>query len=305
MAERFCHSPSPGERSIKTLSLVVLACLTQAAASFALGPRPPVQPADPLQVTRDVQPPEKLSGAPPSYSAEAREAGLGGTVVLQAIIDEGGNVTDVQVLKELPMGLSEEAVKAVETWKFKPATKDGRAVRVRHVLTVNFVIERIPTDDPQELLRWIAAVRAGAPPAPDAARVRAIEDDVTADRSTLLAAAEWANDYEGESRAELLAWLGGEAWRRALQRPPADVERAGWIELGLAAENRAIGIDALAVEAMVYKHLLLNLQMESMNDPCDEERVSAESYAAIYKATMTSRSYFTSHRHGGDPPGVP
>jgi len=291
---------------MKTLRLAVLVCLTQAAASFALGPRPPARPpADPLQVTRDVQPPEKLSGAPPSYTAEAREAGLGGSVVVQCIIDEGGNVTDVQVLKELPMGLSEEAVKAVETWKFKPATKDGRAVRVRHVVTVNFVLERIPTDDPRFLLRWMAEVRAGNPPAPDAALVRSIEEDVAAGRSTLAAAAEWAKDYEGESRAALLSWLGGEAWRRARQRPPADAERAGWIETGLAAENRAIGIDEHAVEAMVYKHLLLNLQMEPMTDPLERERASQESYAAIYKATMTSRSYFTSHRHGDDPPGMP
>ena len=58
---------------------------------------------------------------------------------------------------------------------------------------------------------------------------------------------------------------------------------------------------------MVYEHFLLNLQMEQMTDPREKEHASQESYAAIHKATMTSRSYFTPHQHGDDPlaPSVP
>ena len=36
------------------------------------------------------------------------------------------------------MGLSEEAVKAVKTWTFKPATLKGKPVDVYYNLTVNF-----------------------------------------------------------------------------------------------------------------------------------------------------------------------
>jgi TonB family protein len=132
---------------MKTLSLAVLVCLTQTAASFAGGPRPTDRPpGEPLWVTRDIQRPEKLSGARPFYTPEARAAGIGGAVVLQAILDEGGNVTDVEVLKGLPLGLSEAAVEAVETWKFKPAMQGGHAVRVYHIVTVNFVIDSTPPD---------------------------------------------------------------------------------------------------------------------------------------------------------------
>jgi len=59
----------------------------------------------------------------------------------EAIIDTGGNVTNVRVLKGLPMGLDRAAVEAVQKWKFKPATLEGRPVKVYYVLTVNFQVQ--------------------------------------------------------------------------------------------------------------------------------------------------------------------
>ena len=60
---------------------------------------------------------------------------------MQAIIDKAGMVTNVKVLKGLPMGLSEEAVKAIKSWKFKPATLNGKPVDVYYNLTVNFRLQ--------------------------------------------------------------------------------------------------------------------------------------------------------------------
>ena len=56
-------------------------------------------------------------------------------------IDTAGNVTNVRVLKGLPMGLDKAAVEAVQRWKFKPATLEGKAVKVYYVLTVNFQVQ--------------------------------------------------------------------------------------------------------------------------------------------------------------------
>jgi protein TonB len=76
----------------------------------------------------------------PRYTELARQARLQGVVVLQATIDERGNVVDIQILKPLRFGLDEEAVKAVSQWKFTPALLHGRPVKVYFNLTVQFEV---------------------------------------------------------------------------------------------------------------------------------------------------------------------
>ena len=82
--------------------------------------------------------PGKLSTPPPKYPRIARKAGIEGLVVVQAIITEQGQATDVVVLKGLPLGLSESAVSAVERWRFSPATLDGEPMDAYYNLKVNF-----------------------------------------------------------------------------------------------------------------------------------------------------------------------
>jgi periplasmic protein TonB len=102
---------------------------------------PEPEPTGPIYVTGDVQKPEKLSSPPPVYTEIARKARIQGVVIVQAIIDENGDVTNVSVLKGLPMGLSEAAEAAVKQWKFKPATLHGKPVAVYFNLTVNFQLQ--------------------------------------------------------------------------------------------------------------------------------------------------------------------
>ena len=59
-------------------------------------------------------------------------------VIVEAIIDKTGHVDRVRVIKGLPMGLSEEAERAVRQWHFKPGTLNGEPVDVIFNLTVNF-----------------------------------------------------------------------------------------------------------------------------------------------------------------------
>ena len=76
----------------------------------------------------------------PRYTEMARQAHLQGMVLLEAIIDERGNVVNARAQRPLPMGLTEEAIAAVTQWKFKPATLAGRPVKVYFTLRVDFLV---------------------------------------------------------------------------------------------------------------------------------------------------------------------
>ena len=104
-------------------------------------PQPAVNDA-PIHVGGEVKKPEILVKTQPRYTELARRANIEGFVGLKAIIDERGYVTDLQVTKDLPMGLDKAAVDAVRTWRFKPATLHGRPVKVYYNLTVHFTIQR-------------------------------------------------------------------------------------------------------------------------------------------------------------------
>lgn len=96
----------------------------------------------PIVVGGAVKKPEILVKTQPRYTELARRANIEGVVILKAVIDERGYVTDLMVIKTLPMGLDDAAMDAVRTWRFKPATLHDRPVKVYYNLTVNFQIQR-------------------------------------------------------------------------------------------------------------------------------------------------------------------
>jgi protein TonB len=54
------------------------------------------------------------------------------------VIDASGNVADVEVVRPVDRGLDESAAQTLRTWKFEPATKDGKPVPVKVVVEVSF-----------------------------------------------------------------------------------------------------------------------------------------------------------------------
>ncbi len=86
----------------------------------------------------EVSAPIAIDKTRPTYTAAAKEAGHQGRVVLRTVIDEEGTVVDVEVLEGQPYGLSEAAVAAVRTWRFRPARHEGEPVAVNYLLTINF-----------------------------------------------------------------------------------------------------------------------------------------------------------------------
>jgi TonB family protein len=83
-------------------------------------------------------PVEVLFKPRPEYTEEARKARDEGEVLVRVLFAATGNVRVLEVVKGLPHGLSESALRAAEQIRFKPATKDGRAVDSVAVVHINF-----------------------------------------------------------------------------------------------------------------------------------------------------------------------
>jgi TonB family protein len=75
---------------------------------------------------------------PPQYSSAARKAKSVGTVVLEVTVTEEGQAADIDVLKGVPFGLNEAAIKSVSSWKFRSATYEGKPAAVRVPIEVTF-----------------------------------------------------------------------------------------------------------------------------------------------------------------------
>jgi protein TonB len=76
-------------------------------------------------------PPEPLvKVVTPAYPADAKAAGIEGTVVIRYVVDEQGNVTEVKALKG-PPELFDVCVAAVKAMRFRPALDgDGKPLAV-------------------------------------------------------------------------------------------------------------------------------------------------------------------------------
>lgn len=95
----------------------------------------------PVRVGGNVRAPIAVKRVDPVYTEVARKARVHGIVIIEAVIDRQGNVTEARVLKGLPFGLDQSALNAIRQWKFQPGTLNGQPVPVYYSLTVNFRIE--------------------------------------------------------------------------------------------------------------------------------------------------------------------
>ncbi|PTX22803.1 outer membrane transport energization protein TonB [Pontibacter mucosus] len=76
------------------------------------------------------------------YPAAAQRAGVEGLVVLSFVVSSTGEISDIQVVKQLGAGTDEEAVRVVKSMpKWTPGKQNGRAVPVRYTLPVRFTIK--------------------------------------------------------------------------------------------------------------------------------------------------------------------
>jgi len=283
-----------------TLAALVLLGL----AVPAISQKAPTPEGPPYRVGGEVSRPEILTNTRPIYTELARRARVTGFVIVEAIIDEHGDVTNVRVLKGLPMGLDQAAVEAIKTWKFKPATLAGQPVPVYYVLTVNFQVDGAPfgsgpifakflEQNPQfaadlqakrhqEASALLDRQATERPADPGIAYARIY---LLLDQGQLQDAWQKALDNHGPERYESLASVGAFAWKRAGDKARSGEKRAEEIELGLQAEAAAMAENPEGVDAIRYKSWLVREKAGLTLDPRGRQALNAEADRLGQQAT--------------------
>jgi TonB family protein len=93
---------------------------------------------DPIRIGPGVTPPKPIHRPEPTYSPEARSAGVQGTVLFELVVDERGLPTDIRLLSPLGYGLDERAQETIAKWRFQPGLKNGNPVKILANIEVNF-----------------------------------------------------------------------------------------------------------------------------------------------------------------------
>jgi protein TonB len=101
-------------------------------------PAAPV-PTPPIRLHSGIQAPEKIADKTPVYPPIATAARVQGIVILEATIDEQGQVADLKVLRSVPM-LDAAAMDAVKQWRYSPALLNGMPIPVIVTVTVRFAL---------------------------------------------------------------------------------------------------------------------------------------------------------------------
>jgi len=94
-------------------------------------------PVQAVRVGGQIKEPKKLKHVAPNYPDIAKQARVQGVVILECTISPQGKVTDVKVLRGIPL-LDAAAIEAVKQWVYTPTLLNGVPVPVIMTVTVNF-----------------------------------------------------------------------------------------------------------------------------------------------------------------------
>jgi protein TonB len=76
------------------------------------------------------------------YPKQANENGVQGRVVLQFVVNEDGDISDIKVVRGIGSGCDQEAMRVVNSMpKWKPGKQNGKAVKVSFSLPILFELE--------------------------------------------------------------------------------------------------------------------------------------------------------------------
>ena len=101
-------------------------------------PEPP-KAQGPIRVAELPVSPRKTVDVRPIYPEVARLARKEGMVILEAVLDTSGRVTQLRVIRSEPL-LDQAALDAVRQWRYAPSTYGGKPVSVLMTITVRFTL---------------------------------------------------------------------------------------------------------------------------------------------------------------------
>ncbi len=101
---------------------------------------PPLKEGDLLPLEEVDVKPSAIKKVQPRLTITAERASAHGEILLNVLISETGDVLNVKLVKGVSktLGMNEEAMKAVKQWKFSPAIKSGKRVKVWMLVLVKF-----------------------------------------------------------------------------------------------------------------------------------------------------------------------
>ena len=77
-----------------------------------------------------------------SYPKIAAENKIEGKVIVQFIVEQDGTISNASVLRKMGWGMDEEAIRVIRAMpNWKPGKQNGKPVRIRYTLPVNFKLK--------------------------------------------------------------------------------------------------------------------------------------------------------------------
>lgn len=129
-------------KRVLLLSVQLLLALAPAAAQ-EVGRAPSAEKCDgPVYSASEVTSKARVTYRPDvGMTPEARVNDARGVVSLAAVFCRDGRITDIEVLKGMPFGMTEKVLEGVRRYVFTPAEKDGQRVSQRIRLEYGFNVE--------------------------------------------------------------------------------------------------------------------------------------------------------------------
>lgn len=91
------------------------------------------------RVGGNIRPPHRIVATKPEYPILARSAKVQGVAVVEAVIDENGDVVQLHAVAGHPL-LVPAALKCVSQWKYEPTYLNGTPISVSLSVEVTFSV---------------------------------------------------------------------------------------------------------------------------------------------------------------------